>query len=97
MENIKCIIEQLAKKYNNKRLYDKKVSKELDSYKGTLSHYNSNYYELEDGTIIHEEFDEFYGEGRLTLHEFESEEYNGEYVGYTDEDGILNFTDIENT
>ena len=94
---MKNIIEQLAKKYNNKRLYDKKVSEQLDSYKGKLSHYDSNYYELEDGTVIHEEFDEFYGEGRLTLHEFKGEEYNGEYVGCTDEDSILNFTDVEYT
>lgn len=94
---MKHIIEQLAKKYNNKRLYDKKVSKKLNSYKGRFSHYNNNYYELEDGTVIHEEFDEFYEEGRLTLHEFEGEEYNGEYVGYTNGDGILNFTDVELT
>lgn len=94
---MKHIIEQLAKKYNNKSLYDKKIAKELKSYNGKDSLYNSNYYELEDGTVIHEDFDEFYEEGRLTLHRFEGKEYNGEYVGYTNRDNILNFTDVENT
>lgn len=94
---MKNIIEQLAKKYNNKSIYDKKISKVLKSYNGKKSIYNSNYYELEDGTVIYEDFDEFYQEGRLTLHKFEGREYNGEYVGYTDADDILHFTDVENT
>jgi hypothetical protein len=94
---MKHIIEQLAKKYNNKNIYDEKIVKKLKSYNGKASHYNSNYYELEDGTVIHEDFDEFYEEGRLTLHKFEGKEYSGEYVGYTNEDSILHFTDVENT
>lgn len=91
------IIQQLAKKYNGKKLYDESVSKELKSYNGKDSHYNSNYYELEDGTVIHEDFDEFYEEGRLTLHKFEGKGYSGEYVGYTNGDSILTFTDVEYT
>ena len=94
---MKHIIEQLAKKYNNKKLDDEKISKRLASHNGNNSFYNGNYYELNDGTVIHEEFDEFYEEGRLTLYSFEGEEYNGEYVGYTNRDNILHFTDIENT
>lgn len=94
---MKHIIEQLAKKYNNKKLDDKKTSKRLNSYNYKNSFYNHNYYELEDGTVIHEEFDEFYDEGRLTLHRFEGKKYNGEYVGYTDVNGIIHFTDVEYT
>ena len=94
---MKHIIEQLAKKYNNKNICDREISKRLDSYNGKASFYNSNYYELEDGTVVHGEFDEFYEEGRLTLHRFEGKEYNGEYVGYTDGNNILNFTDVEHT
>jgi hypothetical protein len=94
---MQSIIQQLANRYNNKKLYDKKISKVLKSYNGKDSHYNSNYYELEDGTVIHENFDEFYEEGRLTLHKFKGKEYNGEYVGYTNGDSILNFTDVEYT
>jgi hypothetical protein len=93
---MKHIIEQLAKKYNNKSIYDEKIVKKLNSYNSKDSFYNNNYYELEDGTVIHEDFDELYEEGRLTLHKFEGKEYSGEYVGYTQRD-ILNFTDVENT
>lgn len=96
-ENMKHIIEQLAKKYNNKKLYDEKISKWLKSYNGKDSFYNSNYCELDDGTVIHESFDEFYEEGRLTLYKFEGKEYSGEYVGYADRSSIINFTDVENT
>lgn len=94
---MKHIIEQLAKKYNNKKLGDEKISKRLNSYNGKSSFYNNNYYELEDGTVIHEEFDEFYEKGRLTLYKFEGKEYNGEYVGCANSDNILHFSDIENT
>lgn len=94
---MKHIIEQLAEKYNNKNIYDEKIVKKLKSYNGKSSHYNNNYYELEDGTVIHEDFDEFYEEGRLTLHKFEGKEYGGEYVGYTDRDNTLHFTDVEYT
>ena len=94
---MKHIIEQLAKKYNNKNIFDKKISKILKSYNGKNSIYNSNYCEFVDGTVIHEDFDEFYQEGRLTLYKFEGKEYNSEYVGYTDGDDILHFTDVENT
>ena len=94
---MKHIIEQLAKKYNNKNIDYDQISKRLNSYNGKNSFYNNNYYEFVDGTVIHEAFDEFYEEGRLTLHRFEGKEYNGEYVGYTDRDNILHFTDVENT
>jgi hypothetical protein len=94
---INTVIEQLAKKFNDQKLHLEKFSNRLASYKGKESFYNDNFYELEDGTVIHEEFDEFYGEGRLTLYEFEGEEYDGEYVGYTNRNGIVTFTNIENT
>lgn len=74
---MKHIIEQLAKKYNNKKL---RYENRLNSYNGKSSFYNNNYYELEDGTVIREEFDELYEEGLLTLYKFEGKEYNGEYV-----------------
>ena len=48
---MKHIIELLAKKYNNKKLDDKKIAKKLKSYNGKDSFYNNNYYELTEKNV----------------------------------------------
>lgn len=94
MTSVKDIIAQLSEKYGERKLSDDSgFAKHLESFNGQKSTYNNNFFELPDGTIVHEHFDEFYEIGELHLWKFGAEMFNGEYVGYTEgDDGKLNFT-----
>ena len=92
-EDIAKIISILSSKYDGKKLEDSgEYSERMDSYDGQRSSYNSNFFKLVDGTVIHEDFDEYYEQGTMTLHEFNGEKCNGEYVGYTDQGNRMYFT-----
>lgn len=93
MTDVKDIIAQLSKKYDGKKLDDREFAKQLESFNGQKSTYNNNFFELPDGTVVHENFDEFYETGDLHLWKFDGKPFNGEYVGYTEgDDSELNFT-----
>jgi hypothetical protein len=79
--------------YDNQILDTKNGFNILDSYKGKKSFYNNNFYELNDGTIIQEVYDEFYEEGEMYLYRFGEKEFDGVYVGYTDMNNTMFFTE----
>lgn len=90
---MKEIIEILSQKYDNVPLKDGNGVNRLESYNGKNSCYNSNFYELNDGTIIQEVYDEFYEEGIMYLYKFGEKEFDGVYVGYTDMNNTMFFTE----
>lgn len=87
------VINKLSEMYDKQILDTKHGFKVLDSYKGKNSCYNNNFYELKDGTIIQEVYDEFYEEGKMYLYKFGEWEFDGVYVGYTDINSIMSFTE----
>jgi hypothetical protein len=89
---MKDIINKLSKMYDKQILDTKNGFNILDSYKGKNSFYNNNFYELTDGTIIREDYDEFYEEGTMYLYRFGKKEFDGVYVGYTDMNHTMFFT-----
>ena len=91
---LKDIIAYLSAEYDGRKLDDDSgFARKLESFNGQKSTYNNNFFELPDGTVLHEHFDEYYGTGDLHLWKFGGEPFNGEYVGYTEgDDGELNFT-----
>ena len=90
---LKDIIAYLSEEYNGRKLDNRAFAKQLESFNGQKSTYNNNFFELPDGTVLHEQFDEYYEIGDLHLWKFGGELFNGEYVGYTEgDDGVLNFT-----
>lgn len=91
---LKDIIAYLSAEYDGRKLSDDSgFARKLESFNGQKSTYNNNFFELPDGTVIHEHFDEYYETGDLHLWKFGGELFNGEYVGYTEgDDGELNFT-----
>ena len=90
---MKEIIEILSKKYDNFLLKDGNGVNRLESYNDKNSFYNSNFYKLPDGTIIKEVFDEFYEMGEMFLYRFDGKEFDGVYVGYTDMNNTMFFTE----
>lgn len=94
MVDVKDIIAQLSKKYDGRKLNDDSgFAKRLESFNEQKSTYNNNFFELPDGTVVHEHFDEFYETGDLHLWKFDGKSFNGEYVGYTEgNDCKLTFT-----
>lgn len=86
------IINKLAEMYNNQILDAKNGFNVLDSYNGNNSCYNNNFYELNDGTIIQEVYDEFYEAGEIYLYRFGEKEFNCVNVGYTDMNHTMFFT-----
>jgi hypothetical protein len=94
---MKEIIEKLSQKYDNVILKDGNGINRLESYNGKDSFYNSNFYKLPDGTVIKEVFDEFYEMGDMFLYRFDGKEFDGAYdayVGYTDMNNTMFFTDV---
>lgn len=90
---LKDIIAHLSAEYDGRKLDDGAFARKLESFNGQKSTYNNNFFELPDGTVLHEHFDEYYETGDLHLWKFGGELFNGEYVGYTEgDDGKLNFT-----
>ena len=89
---LKDIIAYLSKQFDGIKLYDDAFARKLESFNGQKSIYNNNFFELPDGTVLCEHFDEYYEMGELRLWKFGGEMFNGEYVGYTEKDGELNFT-----
>lgn len=92
-DSMKDIINKLSKMYNKQILDARDGFNLLDSYKGNKSCYNNNFYELTDGTIIQEVYDEFYEEGKMYLYKFGEKEFDGVYVGYTDMNNVMFFTE----
>jgi hypothetical protein len=92
-DNMKDIINKLSEMYNKQILDARDGFNLLDSYKGNKSCYNNNFYELTDGTIIREDYDEFYEEGKMYLYRFGEKEFDGVYVGYTDMYHVMFFTE----
>ena len=90
---MKDIINKLSEMYDNQILDVRNGFNVLDSYKGKNSCYNSNFYELTDGTIIQEVYDEFYEAGEMYLYKFDGKEFDGVYVGYTDMNNAMFFTE----
>lgn len=90
---MKDIINKLSKMYDKQKLDAGNGFNRLDSYKGMNSCYNSNFYELTDGTIIQEDYDEFYEEGAMYLYKFGGKEFDSVYVGYTDSNHAMFFTE----
>ena len=80
---MKDIINKLSDIYDNQILDARNGFNVLDSYNGMNSCYNNNFYELNDGTIIQEVYDEFYEAGEMYLYKFGEKEFFGVYVGYT--------------
>lgn len=91
--NMKDIIDKLSEMYDTQILDAKNGFNVLNSYKGKKSCYNNNFYELNDGTIIQEVYDEFYEAGEMYLYKFGEKEFDGVYVGYTDPDHAMFFTE----
>jgi hypothetical protein len=91
--NMKDIINKLSEMYDNQILDVRNGFNVLDSYKGKNSCYNNIFYEFKDGTIIQEVYDEFYEEGKMYLYKFGEREFDGVYVGYTDINNIMSFTE----
>lgn len=92
-DSMKDIINKLSKMYKKQILDARDGFNILNSYKGNNSCYNNNFYELNDGTIIREEYDEFYEEGAMYLYRFGEKEFDGVYVGYTDMNHVMFFTE----
>lgn len=90
---MKDIINKLSEMYDNQILDARNGFNVLNSYKGKNSCYNNNFYELNDGTIIREAYDEFYEEGVMYLYKFGEKEFDGVYVGYTDMNNTMFFTE----
>lgn len=89
---LKDIIDYLSDKYDGRKLDDSAFARQLESFNGQKSTYNNNFFEIPDGTVLHEHFDEYYETGDLHLWKFCGDMFNGEYVGYTEgDDGYLNF------
>jgi hypothetical protein len=91
---MKDVIEKLSQKYNGLMLKD---FKRLESYNGEDSVYNSNFYGFPDRTVIKEVFDEFYEMGEILLYRFDGKEFDGVYVGYTNGNNEMFFTDVPMT
>jgi hypothetical protein len=90
---MKDIINKLSEMYNNQILDARNGFNVLDSYKGNNSNYNNNFYELNDGTIIREDYDEFYETGEIYLYRFGEKEFNCVNVGYTHSNHAMFFTE----
>jgi hypothetical protein len=89
--NMKDIINKLSKMYNNQVLNARNGFNMLDSYKVNKSSYNNNFYELNDGTIIREDYDEFYETGEIYLYKFGEKEFKCVNVGHTDRNHTMFF------
>lgn len=90
---MKDIINKLSEMYDNQILDARNGFNVLDSYNRNNSFYNSNFYELNDGTIIQEDYDEFNEAGEMYLYRFGEKEFDGVYVGYTDSNHAMFFTE----
>lgn len=90
---MKDIINKLSEMYDKQILDAKNGFNVLDSYNRNNSFYSSNFYELNDGTIIQEDYDECYEAGEMYLYRFGEKEFDGVYVGYTDSNHAMFFTE----